>query len=461
MADNYSGAINGTDDPTQSVYRKRRIGALSFSDSSALPGSLAPAPMKADTSPDPTNTAPAASNGIFIRSGQPTGPSGEYLPRTADTDRAARTGGGKFDPGSTVQNRDFDPVASALDRSQANGAAAFSPTIASNIPSVSQGGATGSPGVLGRALPLITSAAVPPQNTPAAPPGATGNPASASPLARPVGDPSSPDFVGPANDYAARAGVLARTPTFQQGADQVARNQAVLSRDVGFNQDPVYQAQQQARSDTNSILNKDPRSTLGIAARNAELAAGDSRSGRANYQRTVEQAVGGIQQNVANAQQSSLEGQRSSAQLENTGKQGENALATENVRANAELNKPQYEAGSDGNLVRLSGTGAQPVTLPGGLPLNVPGKINAPVERAHADIYKSALARYEGDPEAQAKAQADADAYKPPVAPGRAQPAKSAAGGPPKDAKAGDSYQVGNKIAKFDGKNWTYSQATQ
>jgi hypothetical protein len=365
MASYDSGAINGVDDTSQSIYRplKRKPQTDAATDTPTTPSTPAAA------------ATPASTPSAYDRGAQARAMLGNAVDDSAQSIGAlARAGGaltrsaiqpiadiavpaGNFTRGlvGVPENASFSPISSA--------AAATPPQITRPTPA---------------ATPSITSLPTMTVNAPNAPqPAARTAPTEINNSN--VGDylnSGSARFASTpgTDDAAAKANLLARTPTFGGGA---------LTRpDISFNQDPVYQAQQQAKSDTASILSRDPRSALGIAARNAQVEAGDSRTGRANYQRTVEQAIGGIQNNVANAQQTSLEGQRAQAQLENTGLQGQNELTRENVRANAELNKPDYQADANGNLVRVSGTGAKQVTNADGSPLNVPGKINAAYEAA-------------------------------------------------------------------------------
>lgn len=119
--------------------------------------------------------------------------------------------------------------------------------------------------------------------------------ASAAPAA-PTGAPS-----------AAVTSLLERTPTLS--ADN-AIPRPVAAGGNGWN-DPVYQAQHAADSDVAAILNEDPRSVLGNAARNARMNLGDIKSPRSRsgggaqspYQQAIADLVQRANNPVTNAQQ--------------------------------------------------------------------------------------------------------------------------------------------------------------
>jgi len=178
------------------------------------------------------------------------------------------------------------------------------------------------------------------------------------------------------------------------------------SSDVGFNQDPTYQAGQQAKSDIASLLNKDPRSALGIAARNAEVDAqsgfGNQRQRNETYQTKLAGALGGIENNYRGTVQSANEAARNTNALDLEQQRGQNELANTNARSIAELSRPQYETDATGNLVRVTGTSAAPVVGADKNPLAVQGKINASEEKIYGQALANARNNGSDDPEGEA-----------------------------------------------------------
>lgn len=190
-------------------------------------------------------------------------------------------------------------------------------------------------------------------------------------------------------------------------------------------------AQRGAASDIASILSEDPRSALGIAARNARInLAGlrDSRTSRYNgglspYEAAISSMIDQARGPAAGAD--SAAGR--AGQFAETNLRENAATQRDQLRLVGELQRPQYEQDANGNLVRVAGTTGQPVTV-GGNPLAVTGKINASEEKIYGEAYKNALAQGADDP---------ADAAQKAVLGYRTLNAKGASAanaGPPKEA---------------------------
>lgn len=226
------------------------------------------------------------------------------------------------------------------------------------------------------------------------------------------------------------------------------------SNDVGFNMDPTAVAQRTAQSNIASIFNKDPRSAFGIAARNAQVDLGDIKSPRSRsgaggptpYQQAISDLVGRANADVTEtaSQQNDREKNATSLALEN--QRGQNEMAKEGARSIAELNKPEYQTDANGNLVRVSGTNAQTVNREGN-PLAVQSKINGPLEKIHGEIYNRAIASGMSPEDAQAAA----DAYRPPGKGAQATQPKQPAVPKNGEVRNGYRFKGGNPADK---NNW-------
>lgn len=182
------------------------------------------------------------------------------------------------------------------------------------------------------------------------------------------------------------------------------------SNDYGFNMNPVDMANRQAISDVNAILSHDPRSALGTTARNlsVELSTNPSMRGRygsgpSPYEQGISHLIGAVGASQAASVKQAEEQDRNATELTRTNLQGQNELARENARSLAEFNRPQYETDASGNLVRVSGTNAQPVTGADKNPLAVLGKINASEEKIYGQALANARNNGSDDPEGEAK----------------------------------------------------------
>jgi hypothetical protein len=229
-------------------------------------------------------------------------------------------------------------------------------------------------------------------------------------LGKRVNTISDQNFVAPAPGTAASAATGGVTPALgalplpQQsgGYDPVAAmNNAEADREA---------AQRGAASDLASILNKDPRSMVGVAARNVSLdfnhnggrGRGGARGGYGGYglapynqilSQVIAQTgipVGGAEAAANRATQFADTNVRENAATQR-------AVQGDQFRLAGELQKPEYQQDADGNLVRVTGTNAEPVTT-GGKPLSVMGKINASEEKIYGEAYKNALAQGADDP---------------------------------------------------------------
>jgi hypothetical protein len=417
-----AGAINGTDDTSQSIYRPKP----------AQPSIAAPpAPEAAANDAAPPATAYSRGQATGQAIGAGTQYAGGVLKRVAQS---------TFQPALSIAG----PVAQF-----ARGVVGADPDkpLLSPISSANAAAPTPTP-----------APAIPGTVAPAAQPASIAAPPQQRILNTDYGNPDSAagySAYGPPDNTGAKAATLARTPTFQQGADAIARNQAVLSRDVGFNQDPTYQAGQQAKSDLTSILNKDPRSPAGVAARNAQVDAqsgfGSARQRNGAYQQALGGLVGQVGDLYRGSMQNVAEDKRGQQALDTEALRGQNELANTNARSLAELNKPQYETGADGNLVRVTGTKAESVTGADKTPLAVPGKINGAYEAA-ASRHAAELIKAGVDPDEAEQRGLD---FAQRVRSGQTgQPAEKAAGQNQK-FQEGQVYKDGNgNKAKYVNGKW-------
>jgi len=278
----------------------RRYASDTFAASGAPPPQNDDTPAKPTTAP---SAAPAASSATAVNVQRPTPQ--RFL--SADAAQVARPIGANMTP-SVTPSTGASPTPGSLSSAAQSIASTVTRPTAMSAPATPSDAAAQAE--LAKTMTDLNNPSNP-QSPLYRPPTAAGAPAAAS-VTRPVfgdvnaassttgGTPrviddsnvadvlknhSAAAYSAPsANNDAAVANLMSRTPTLEQGADQIARNQAVLSRDVGFNQDPAHLAQQQAQSNLAAIAVKDPRSVAGIAARNAAVDAGSgfgTRAGRA------------------------------------------------------------------------------------------------------------------------------------------------------------------------------------
>ena len=291
------GAINGVDDPTQSVYRQR---------------------------PSADAAAVAELNSTLADVNNPSSPNSPLGARTA-----VQTPDITYDP----QNRGLPFTTNNVD--EAKRLAATRDAAISGQSSLP--GAIGAPGTLTRAMATATPAgiAASPQSGAAARslPGAlpetwssdaqnafaSNKPGTAVINGRVVSPSeiaalSNRNVIPSANFTNPGAGTNGYTPL----PGQLTRP----TNDVGFNMDTVAMANKQATSDVNSILSHDPRSPLGVTARNLSVDLSTSPSGGGRYgrggQSAYEQAIGGligsVQYGNKGALETSLQDQRGGAQ---------------------------------------------------------------------------------------------------------------------------------------------------
>jgi len=190
----------------------------------------------------------------------------------------------------------------------------------------------------------------------------------------------------------------------------IATLPGALTRPANNSGDQTYDANKQAASSLTSILNRDPRSALGIAARNAQVDAqsgfGSQRQRTAAYQQQLGGLVGQVAESQRGALQSAEEAQRGQNNLDAETLRGQNELANTNARSIAELSRPQYETDATGNLVRVTGTSAAPVVGADKNPLAVQTKLNGPADATYHNVFTKAYATHLGlseDPDTAAQ----------------------------------------------------------
>jgi hypothetical protein len=191
--------------------------------------------------------------------------------------------------------------------------------------------------------------------------------------------PSTP-YTGPEGGVASAAtgrGGLAGTITQEQGvrAAGLGSLPGGSSTVQGGNEYDPEAAQRGAASDVASILSKDPRSTLGRAAWNAGVDLNHhgarSRSGSApsEYQTAIGGLLGQVQSNLQAGHQGALATQAEGAAAGRQNSQQNFDLAKLNTEIAAKQGEQgTYQTDANGNLFRVSGTSATPVSGIGALP---------------------------------------------------------------------------------------------
>jgi hypothetical protein len=338
--DPFGGAINGTGDPTQSVYRPKRprtATPIQAAPSGSVPGGSGTAGDRLPTPPNPAD-GPGSDGGTFD-AGRIGTATGLQMPSFAEVQnqatraagaaqaaaaKAARTGGGTFDPAAPVapvfsakpgEATLLNPLGRATSGPQPPvvPVSAAAPRDASAPTAVPPGAA----GAMTAVLPAVATAgpAVPAPAAFAKPPTVDQRVAADGGVKMPDGSyafsnvPGAPGqvskdtinrlantnvvpaaaFTNPGLGVATSEATGGRvTPAL--GADNAITRPGSAEDAITAAYERAQADQAQARSDAQSdalsILNQDPRSPLGIAARNAKVELNSVGSGGGKAART-------------------------------------------------------------------------------------------------------------------------------------------------------------------------------
>jgi len=415
MAYNYGGAINGVGDDSQALYRRKPKPNLDDADAADLNSTLA----------DVNN--PASPNSP-LGAGKPS-PLAGALGNLNSAQRAAQAYNA---PAGSTAERAGQLVRTGYNIAQipgeigARAIGAGASAVGNTVGDFAKGiaGGISLPSPISSAAAATPNAAPPPlQRPPTTLPTMSVNAPATAPAASPAGDrvqlgrtfgTRAPDGSVAFSNIPGQVGYDAgydRAGDNIQVAPAAAPNAtagiAALTRPANNSGDQTYEANKQATSDLTSILNRDPRSALGIAARNAQVDAQSGFGSQRQRNETYQQQLGGLVGQVALSQRGALqnaeENQRGQNNLDAETLRGQNELANTNARSIAELSRPQYETDATGNLVRVTGTSAAPVVGADKNPLAVQGKINASEEKIYGQALAVARNNSSPDPEEEAK----------------------------------------------------------
>lgn len=414
MAYNYGSAINGVDDDSQALYRRKPKPNPDDADAAELNSTLADvnnpksrnSPLGAST-PSPVVGALSGLDATQRAAQAYNAPAGSTAERAG---QLVRTGYNIAQIPGEIGARAIGAGASAIGNTVGN----FAKGIAGDVrlPSPISSASAAEPTTPPLRRPGLTTLPTMTVNAPAAAPAAGGT----VPLGRTFGKRAPDGSIAFSNI----PGQVGYDPGYDRAGDNIqvapaaapnatagiAALPGALTRPANDSGDPTYDANKQATSSLTSILNRDPRSALGIAARNAQVDAqsgfGSQRQRAAAYQQQLGGLVGQVAESQRGTLQSAEEAQRGQNNLDAETLRGQNELANTNARSIAELSRPQYETDATGNLVRVTGTSAAPVVGADKNPLAVQGKINASEEKIYGQALANARNNGSDDPEGEA-----------------------------------------------------------